>query len=238
MDLPLDKAEVLRYLGYRRKQTLTAELATLVDEVMLEIQQVAKPRYHFQIFDFEIIPEYDATTDDAGNRIARPAVHVLGTSLYLSGTDAVDHLIGADKIVLMVATLGIEVERQTRLYEVTDMTRALMLDASAVEYIEKIMDLQEFDVLANVGPGLTLNRRFSPGYGNVPLDVQPEFLATLGTNQKLGINLTETMLMVPRKSVTAFSGLFSSEPKKIRPKRRPPVGISADLLATHKWRIN
>ena len=38
--LPLEKSEVLRYLGYRRKQVLTSAISTLVDEMMLEVQEV------------------------------------------------------------------------------------------------------------------------------------------------------------------------------------------------------
>ena len=47
---------------------------------------------------------------------------------------------------------------------------------------------------------------FSPGYGDVPLDLQKDFSALLQMPQTCGISLTDTLLMVPSKSVTAFIG--------------------------------
>ena len=39
--LPLEKSEVLRYLGYRRKQELTLDISALVDEMIMEVQNVS-----------------------------------------------------------------------------------------------------------------------------------------------------------------------------------------------------
>ena len=49
--------------------------------------------------------------------------------------------------------------------------------------------------------------RFSPGYGDVPLSVQPAFLDRLDAGRQLGIRLTESFLMIPGKSITAIAGI-------------------------------
>ena len=56
--------------------------------------------------------------------------------------------------------------------------------------------------------GMSTNWRFSPGYGDLPLNVQPVFLKALDASRRLGISVTSTNMLVPVKSVTAVLGLF------------------------------
>ena len=56
--------------------------------------------------------------------------------------------------------------------------------------------------------------RFSPGYGDLPLSVQPAFLDRLNAGRLLGIRLTAGFLMIPSKSVTAVVGIRRSEAGK------------------------
>ena len=55
--------------------------------------------------------------------------------------------------------------------------------------------------------GLVPTRRYSPGYGDLPLSVQPALLDALDAGRRLGVTLTESLLMVPMKSVTAVVGI-------------------------------
>jgi cobalamin-dependent methionine synthase I len=97
----------------------------------------------------------------------------------------------------------------------------MILDAAAAEMIEKYLDAEEEKVLADPAlAGLTMNRRFSPGYGDLPLSVQKGFLAALDAERTVGIHLTATNLMVPRKSVTAFMAAYR-DPQDVKFKRRP-----------------
>jgi hypothetical protein len=204
--LKLNKKEILRYLGYKRHQPLTDEVSAIVDEMMTKVQEVSKPRYTYKIFD--CVPDFDAQTIRVGN-----------TDLVLTGKAIFKHLQKAQKIALLATTLGIEVEYQIRRYEITDITRSMVLDSCCVEYIEEICDMAECDIEEHVkDQKLTLNRRFSPGYGDLPLDVQPQFIQTMDATKQLGITLTATKLMVPRKSVTAIIGLFEN-PEEALPKR-------------------
>lgn len=221
--MQLNKKEVLRYLGYKRKQALTPEVDAMIEEMMQEVQQVSKPRYDYKIFP---ILAHEATQ----------TIEVVGTNLVFTGKSAFSHLKNAQKVVLLAATLGLEIERQIRIYEVTDLTRSLILDSCCTEYIEKICDLAECDIQeAADQEHLTLNRRFSPGYGDLPLTIQPDFLQVLEADRKLGIHLSENLLMIPRKSVTAFAGLFTDE-KSARPRRKRPDCFDCDLT-TCQFRI-
>ena len=51
-------------------------------------------------------------------------------------------------------------------------------------------------------------RRFSPGYGDMPLSFVADILSLLDAGRTLGITLNESKIMSPSKSVTAVIGVF------------------------------
>ena len=214
--LPLNKKEILRYLGYKRKQELTEAIDSEIDQLMEEVQIIAHPRYTYLIFECQA-------------KATEQEIHVLGTNLILTGHSIYQHLKHAKKVVLLAATLGIEVERQIRSYSLTTMSKSVILDACCTEYVEKICDLAECQIEQETEKeGFTMNRRFSPGYGDLPLTIQPDFLAVLEADRRLGIQLSETLLMIPRKSVTAIIGLFD-DPQFARPKRKKNTCVDCTM---------
>ena len=56
--------------------------------------------------------------------------------------------------------------------------------------------------------------RYSPGYGDLPLTLQPQLLSLLDAARQIGLTLTDTCLMTPRKSVTALFGLSGRPPAR------------------------
>ena len=58
-----------------------------------------------------------------------------------------------------------------------------------------------------VEQGFKLHSRFSPGYGDVQLEVQRHFFSLLPCTQRIGLTLTDSLVMAPEKSVTAFIGM-------------------------------
>ena len=109
----------------------------------------------------------------------------------------------------LVCSLGAEFDLWVRREQMRDMARAAMLDALGSAYIEAACDAAEEAIRARL-PGLYLTDRFSPGYGDLPLAVQPTLL-TLAGGSRIGVTLTDTMLMVPQKSVTAIIGLADKQ---------------------------
>ena len=49
--------------------------------------------------------------------------------------------------------------------------------------------------------------RFSPGYGDFDLKYQKDILEYLDANKKIGISLTDSLMMIPTKSITAIIGI-------------------------------
>ena len=61
--------------------------------------------------------------------------------------------------------------------------------------------------------GFYVRPRYSPGYGDLSLTYQAEFLRVLEATKKIGIVLSEGGVMIPEKSVTAVMGLSREQTK-------------------------
>lgn len=96
----------------------------------------------------------------------------------------------------------------------------MVLQAVSVEAIEEYCDACEEEILAALSSGgegpYYLRPRFSPGYGDLPLEFQREFLQILETPKKIGVTLTDSLLMMPSKSVTAIIGISREDSHCIR----------------------
>ena len=111
-----------------------------------------------------------------------------------------------DQAVLLACTLGTKFDAMVRSAQVRDMARAVILDACGSALVEQGCDEAERDIAARF-PGLYLTDRFSPGYGDLPLSLQPGLCAVLDAERRVGIHVTSSFLMNPGKSVTAVIGL-------------------------------
>lgn len=112
------------------------------------------------------------------------------------------NLDSADEAFVVACTLGAEADRLV-LSTKTSPSRAFVLDACASALAEALIDACETEI----GKGLTLRPRFSPGYADFPLSHQPYLLKFLDADRRLGIFVSESLLMTPRKSITAVIGI-------------------------------
>ena len=187
----IDRAEVLRYLHCTAEDDSTR---VLLDRCLLEVRQTARPRAVCRVFDLD--------------RIGPEFVSFVGTGLKIPGSDLQHHLSGCRRAVLLAATLGEGIDRIVRTAQVTDMARAGVLDCCASAMGESVCSAEEGRLRGEaVLRGEFLTSRFSPGYGDVPLAVQKDFLAVLEAGKRIGLFASEENLLIPRKSVTAVLGL-------------------------------
>ena len=186
------KTAILRYLG-RREQYVPEALSCMLDECLALMQAAAAPRHVHMVV--------SALEDGNGVSLGK-------TGLVLLGKDITRHLRGCSRVVLMAATLGAGADAIIRKWEHIDLTRALVLDACASQLIEQYCDETEQNIHADASvAGFAATRRTSPGYGDLPLDIQPQILDTLNACIKIGLTCTERLILLPRKSVTAIIGL-------------------------------
>ena len=192
----VDKAEALRYLGHKG-QDISEDINNTIDEMIARCERIATPA--FRTIQFAL------KRTDGG-------ILLEGTNVTLEGTDIAEHLTGCNSAVLMAATLGQAFDREMRVLEASDMVKALIFDSCASSLIESVCDYAQSKVQKTAAEsGLFITDRFSPGYGDLPLEIQPAFLKALDTQRKIGLYCTDTCLMMPRKSVTAIIGLKNTE---------------------------
>ena len=123
------------------------------------------------------------------------------------------HLDGCHAAYLVCGTLGTGFDALLRRVSVMSGADALVLQAVGTAAIEEWMDCVENEIRTELAPGETLVRRYSPGYGDFPLESQRELLGILDTPRTIGVSLTDTFLMAPSKSVSAVIGVKMEIPK-------------------------
>ena len=112
---------------------------------------------------------------------------------------------GAKRVILFGATVGVEIDRLIARYSTRSPARAVVLDGIGAERIEALCDSFCSDMERVCG--MKLSPRFSPGYGDLDISTQKEIFRVLDCSRRIGLCLTDSMLMSPSKSVTAFVGI-------------------------------
>jgi hypothetical protein len=182
----MDKAEILRYL-HTSSKTDDVRLLKLVDECMNEVNVCVKPKTIWRIFDCNV-------TDDG---------LFIGAFEFKSKRLA-DTVKGCQRVCLLGATLGTECDRLLRTYSATEITRAAVLQAVLASKIEEVCDSVENELKEK---GLNLRMRYSPGYFDLDISEQIKIFSLLDITKRIGVTLTDTMQMIPTKSVTAIIGI-------------------------------
>ncbi len=200
-DFSPDFKEVARYLGYRRATQPEADVSALMEKAASEIQAVMKAQSVFEVFDLTVgstRPSDYSTT-----------VSLRFADVTLQSRDLGRNLAGCSKVALLAATIGPQVDSLIRRHSSLNPVYASILQATGAMYIEELVDLinAEIKKIAEAD-GLKTRPRYSPGYGDVPLQVQKDFFRLLPCT-RIGLTLMDTLIMAPEKSVTAFVGLCS-----------------------------
>ena len=108
-------------------------------------------------------------------------------------------------------------DRLIRTYEAREMEKAVITDCMASSAVEQLCNDAEAEIEAQLGNAVHYTWRFSPGYGDFPLAVQRQFLDLLDAPRKIGVTVTDRLILIPRKSVTAVIGISEKEiPQKRR----------------------
>lgn len=190
--MKLEESEILRYLGYRGKQP-DAALHEMVLSCAEELERVATPRSVFRFFPIT----FGENCVQLGN-------------IMVEGHDLRQHIRGCKEAILFAATLGIQTDVLLERYSHIDMSRAAVLQAASAAMIESYCDEEEKEISAQAASrGLFLRPRYSPGYGDFPIQLQKDILNTLDCPKRIGLSMTESFMLVPTKSVTAVIGLTS-----------------------------
>lgn len=185
-----NEREILRYLGHHG-QAVDDKVERLITECRQELEQAATPR--------SIWREYPLRMEE--HEIDMTCLRTRSRSLERNLKDC-------EEILLFGATLGSQVDVLLQRYGKLQMSKAVVMQAASVAMLETYCD-EVNETIKNdyLKKKRYLRPRFSPGYGDFPLQCQPEIVAALELNKRIGITLTDSLLMAPSKSVTAVIGI-------------------------------
>lgn len=199
--------EALRYLGVRpggAENPAARELQEAAKDMLNRLESSITPKTLLRVYALSHQPDGSIVLTGADGC----------PILTLSGRLAQTMLKDCQQAALMLSTLGLPFDSMLRTQQARGMAEAAMLDALGNVLVEEACDRLE-EALRSRFPHLHLTDRFSPGYGDLPLSLQPGLLAALDATRQAGVYLTDSCLMNPSKTVTAIVGL-SARPQAAR----------------------
>ncbi|MDA8218549.1 MAG: hypothetical protein M0Z94_13120 [Dehalococcoidales bacterium] len=187
--MALDREAVLRNIGGASSNSAAFVLAE-IDRWRQTAQSLLAPRVIYRRLPVE--------------RIANGTVAMAGgyrfQSAKLSGLFA-----GAESLVVMVGTIGEALEEEsTRLFAANEYMDGLILDAIGSVAVEEVCQHVRSLVCREIGDreGQRVGPSLGPGYQYWDLHDQRVVFGLLPAAE-VGVTLTESCLMIPRKSVSA-----------------------------------
>lgn len=182
---PIRRDEILRYAGARGD---ASSIEPTLSECLREAQKVLTYSVCYTEFSIE---EKENLLD-------------LGF-VTTESRDLQKNLSGCSSGIVFAATVGVALDRLIARSAATSPTKALLLQAIGAERIESLCDLFCRD-LAREQENYHLRPRFSPGYGDLPLEIQKNIFALLDCPKRIGLSLNQSLMLSPSKSVTALIG--------------------------------
>ncbi len=183
---PFDRKEIFRYAGCSEP---TEEIKALIEECISECEKVLSYKVCYT--------ELPVSID--GDKIDFSVMSTESTKLA-------KNLSGCNSVIIFAATVGLELDRLIAKYGRISPSKALIFQAIGAERIESLCDTFNNEIKFT-------RPRFSPGYGDFPLDAQRDIFRILDCPRKIGLSLNESLLMSPSKSVTAIIGISDCKSK-------------------------
>ena len=172
--------DIMLYSGCRN--STDERLKALCDQCLLELRNCLTLRAVYS----EVDVSFEDNTADFG--------------FYKAESKSLKTFLGdCKRTYVFAATIGIGADRLISRYSTLSPAKAVVMDGCATAAIECFCDYLCKDIF-----GVPCQERFSPGYGDLPLEMQPHILTYLDTHLNIGLSMTDSMLLTPTKSVTAI----------------------------------
>lgn len=194
----INRDEVLKYLGYKGGK-VEKEYLDKIDCFSKLVLEKATPRCEWMPWDI-----YDSDP-----------VRLSDSDIVLSGESISEHLDGCNGCIFLVATIGVEIDRLIRIKSVENMADAVILDACASVAIENVCDnMERYFEEQYLKQNGYITDRFSPGYGDFPIEMQEVFCELTHSYKTIGVTCNESFMLTPSKSITAVIGLADKPMEK------------------------
>lgn len=191
LGVKIPEKEVRRYMGLRGPVDISPDTDAMIKKAIGALEKDCSPKYVSRAFPVTV----------ESNEVRFADVIIKSRSLARN-------LAGCTQCVLFAATAGPFCDMLVKRASVTSSAYASCCQAAGAAAIEAYCDLINDKIKDEYeAKGLFARPRFSPGYGDLPLENQKDWFRLLDITRNTGIELTGSLLMVPTKSVTAIIGL-------------------------------
>lgn len=195
IETEIDEVDIRRYLGYEREQCPRSEVLSLVDSQIRKAYELIKPAAYYTI---------------------KPITSVGNSTISVDGLLFTSHKLarmfsGCSQAAIFAVTIGEALEKEVaQLTQEGLILKASVLDAAGSVAVEKVATWLEIMIKGIAAAnGDKVSWRYSPGYCDWDTTQQKELFRGLD-GKSIGVNLTDTCLMVPRKSMSGIMGMGKS----------------------------
>jgi len=190
----IDKKVVYSLLGYKKEKTKLPQ--KMFDRIELAFEEAEKLIEAKGVYIIRRIKE------------KRDPIRLQGSTTAIEGQSAGNLLKNSFAVIFMAVTIGSGLENLTGQYtKEKQFENALVLDTIGSEAAEASANaLNSYLLTLARQTKNTLTRRFSPGYGDLPLTFQNDMYRELSLD-RLKIVLDKKHILFPRKTVTAIIGV-------------------------------
>lgn len=190
-NLPMEK--LAHRLGGRKNRRLSRATRNKVQTSQGRVQDLMNPKLSYRVLR---IP------DDRGRLVT------LEDGTRLKSLKLAKTLKNSSQIVCFVATVGRDIDREiNKLMHENRLSQAYILDSMGSVAVEDMVDRFQKEMTDELERnGSTTTLRFSPGYCDWPVTDQKKLFKFLNTDE-IGVRLSESCLMSPRKSISGVFGI-------------------------------
>lgn len=188
--LSIKKTEIYRYLGYTKDAPTKDNVDAIVDEILQKVLENSRPKVCYKRFSLDFSDGIDFGF------------------MKIRSRDLGINLEGCQEAIIFAATIGLFTDVQIKKESILSPARACVYQAVGATVIEAVCD--DFNEWIRTQERKTQNvlkPRYSPGYGDVSLEVQKDIFKELDCAKMAGITLSDSLHMIPEKSVTAIIGI-------------------------------
>ena len=189
----INRQRVLRDIGYAPDSKPSSRMESLVNDYIGNAHQFIAPSFSYVVRDIELVEGTSVVLEDG---------------VIFEGGVVARLLEKADKVAVFVLTIGNYLEdTAARLAQDGLILQSAVLDAIGSDATERLADSVESQISEVAhNQGLTISRRFSPGYCDWDVSQQKAVFQTMKEDYA-GIHLTDGCLMLPRKSISGIIGI-------------------------------
>ncbi|MBU1339686.1 MAG: hypothetical protein KKD56_11550 [Acidobacteria bacterium] len=192
VDIP-EKPLLHRIGKLREEQKISKRLKKELQKAVWEIRNHAQPKAVFHV-----VPVYR----NNGSIVLNNKVFIHSKKLALI-------LNPCRKVAVFLTTIGAEVDRIIKQHMKNRPHFGFLLDAAASVAAESVAQYVQDYIEDNLQEDEKTTLRFSPGYCDWPLEEQKKIF-NIVPHESIGVNLSESYLMSPRKSISGVIGICPS----------------------------